>query len=126
MQDSDTCILCDQEAETIDHIILGCSFSRVVWYLCLSRLHLQDLVLLQDGRALEWWLMLRKRLCKTLRPAFDSLFFLVGWTLWKERNRRTFDGVMLSPQQVADAIISEGQRWCAAGRAKLGVLLALA
>jgi len=26
------------------------------------------------------------------RKGFDSLFFLVEWRLWKERNRRTFNG----------------------------------
>lgn len=30
------CIFCDQAAETMDHIILGCVFSREVWNLCLS------------------------------------------------------------------------------------------
>jgi hypothetical protein len=35
--------MCDQEPETMDHIIPGCAFSREVWHLCLARLHLQGL-----------------------------------------------------------------------------------
>jgi hypothetical protein len=27
------------------------------------------------------------------RKGFDSVFLLVGWRLWKERNRRMFDGI---------------------------------
>jgi hypothetical protein len=34
----------------------------------------------------------RKLVAKHVRKGFDSLVFLVGWRLWKERNVRTFTG----------------------------------
>ena len=33
------CYLCDQEVETIDHIIASCSYSREVWHRILQVLH---------------------------------------------------------------------------------------
>jgi hypothetical protein len=43
-----------------------------------------------DGdHAIAWWLWVRKLIPKPLRRGFDS-FFLMGWTLWKEHNARTF------------------------------------
>ena len=34
------CFLCDQEEDTVDHILLQCVFARQVWYLCMCRMHL--------------------------------------------------------------------------------------
>jgi hypothetical protein len=33
------CLLCDQEEETVQHILVACVFSRQVWFLALSRVH---------------------------------------------------------------------------------------
>lgn len=48
LQDSPTCVICDQLLKTMDHIVLGCVFSREVWCLLLTKLHLQDIVLVQE------------------------------------------------------------------------------
>lgn len=123
LQDSNLCITCDQEAQTIDHILLGCCYSKEVWHFCLDRLHLQGYVVLTDEPALQWWLRRRKGLPKLARPGFDTLFFLIGWMLWKQRNARTFDGASTSAQQLAALIIEEAKVWFLAGYRKLGVLL---
>jgi len=90
LQPDDTCIMCDQGVETIDHILLTCCYSREVWHCWLSRLHLCDVAPLQDDLAIPWWLRVRKLLSKSIRKDFDSFFFLMGWSLWKEWNDRTF------------------------------------
>ena len=81
LQDSNACVSCDQAPETMDHILLGCVFSRQVWVICLARVHLQDFVTVVEDQAMLWWLTNRKRIPKALRRGFDSLFFLVGWSL---------------------------------------------
>jgi hypothetical protein len=68
----------------MDHILLQCYFSREVW-------HLQEIVIINDEPALQWWLWTRKLIPKPIRRGFDSLFFLIGSMLWKERNVRTFN-----------------------------------
>ena len=104
LQDSNTCIICDQEAETMDHILLGCSFSREVWDSWIRRLHLQNDIIVREEVAMDWWLHNRKMTPKPIRRGFDSLFFLVGWLLWKERNARTFDGAATSVAQLGALI----------------------
>jgi len=86
LQESNICIICDQAVETMDHIILGCVFSREVWASCLRRFRLQDRVLVQESDIMQWWTDSRRCLPKSIRRGFDSLFFLVGWTLWKCEN----------------------------------------
>jgi hypothetical protein len=37
ISDDDTCALCDQDAETIDHLLVACVFSREVWFKAFRR-----------------------------------------------------------------------------------------
>ena len=37
------CPLCDQDDETINHILVGCSFSRQLWFHMLQALHITNL-----------------------------------------------------------------------------------
>lgn len=91
------CIFCNQQEETIDHIILGCVFSREVWARCLQ------IYRLDSTSFMQWWIQSRKSLSKPIQRAFDSLFFLIGWRIWKERNSRTFDGVQKTAAQLVQA-----------------------
>jgi hypothetical protein len=49
------------------------------------------------------------------RRGFDSLVLLVSWEVWKERNRRTFDGHSMTPTHLLGVIRDEGDSWIAAG-----------
>jgi hypothetical protein len=60
LQDSNTCIICDQGAETMDHVLLGCSLSREVWDYWLRKLHLQYDIAVEDLPVIQWWLRSRK------------------------------------------------------------------
>jgi len=57
---------------------------------------------------MEWWLRSRKFVPKAVPRRFDSLFFLVGWLIWKERSARTFDGQSSSAAQLVQKIVGEG------------------
>ena len=109
----------------MDQLIIGCAYSREVWNILLTRLHLQDVVIVQEESMLQWWLRNRKLVEKHVRKGFDSLFFLIGWALWKERNARTFDGKSLSPAGLAIRIQEEANQWCLAGYKHLLSLLEL-
>jgi hypothetical protein len=54
-------------SETMDHILLQCYFSREVWHVWLDRLHLQEIVIINDEPALQWWLWTRKLIPKPIR-----------------------------------------------------------
>ena len=120
LQNSDVCALCDQAPETCRHLILGCVFSRAVWVILLHPIHL--LVLAPDSEAdiAEWWLHQRRRLDGASRTLFDSLLLLIAWSLWKERNNRTFGRPTSSVHSVVQAVIREGQDWVLGGFAPVG------
>jgi len=75
---------------------------------------------------MEWWIGNRKLVPKFFRRGFDSFVLLIGWSLWKERNHRTFQAGATSPPSLAMLIKEEAERWCAAGNAHLSRLLARA
>ena len=50
----DACFLCDQQAETIDHIIVQCPFARQLWVKAAAALGGQVQQQL-DGTMVEWW-----------------------------------------------------------------------
>lgn len=52
LQDSDTCVICDQESETMDHIMLGCIYSQEVWDCWFRKQHLNDVVRVHQQKPL--------------------------------------------------------------------------
>ena len=64
---------------------------------------------------MQWWLRCRKLVPKAARRGFDSLFFLIEWLIWKERNARTFGRDTTSPAGLQVVIQEEINAWCLAG-----------
>ena len=84
--------LCAQLPETIDHLLICCSFSRDIWFRLLRKFGWEAVTLdPQVNNLAIWWIAARKRIPKENRRCFDSLVVLTCWLLWKERNDRTFD-----------------------------------
>jgi hypothetical protein len=56
MDHPDRCPLCDQQDETVQHILVTCVFARDVWFRTLSRLGLQYLTPTSNATVFqEWW-----------------------------------------------------------------------
>jgi hypothetical protein len=97
LQDSATYVLCDQEIESMDHILIGCCFSREVWYHWLRKLHLKGVIVVQQKPSMQWWLSSGKLVPKMLRRGFDSFFFLLGGCFG--RNERCEPSAAWRPRQ---------------------------
>uniref|UniRef100_A0A0D3HWB1 Reverse transcriptase zinc-binding domain-containing protein n=1 Tax=Oryza barthii TaxID=65489 RepID=A0A0D3HWB1_9ORYZ len=63
----------------------------------------------------DWWIATRWRFQNTYRTDFDSLFMLICWLIWKERNTRIFQHIAKSVDWLADDINEEIAIWRAAG-----------
>jgi len=77
LQARETCFLCDQDQETIDHIIAACPFTRELWHHILQALGLQ----LPAGTAssLAWWQRIRSLTNVQWRKGLDTRYLL--WSL---------------------------------------------
>lgn len=115
LQNDDSCILCLQCSETLEHILLGCVFSREVWDRLLSRLRLAALAAGGDVDIFIWWNWARRRVPRACRKGFDALVMLTCWMLWKERNARTFRNEAASARDLTLKIVQEAELWLRCG-----------
>jgi hypothetical protein len=115
------CYLCDQEPENIDHIITECSFSRQIWWSILMAFGV-DSSQVGGGTILEWWQRWRRRWIGVKRKGADTLFGLVAWELWKERNARLFRNESATSAQFLAKVKQIADLWIRAGARQLGAL----
>ena len=125
LQQTAVCSLCGQQDETSDHLLLACVYSREVWFRLLSIANLQQHVPGTDGTLADWWLETRSIIQADVRKPFDSIVLLVTWKIWKERNRRTFDGAQRLCSLLLKRIQEEMESWVAAGYRLLSPLVHL-
>jgi hypothetical protein len=97
---------CDQEDETIDHLIMACIFARQFWYLIMRQVGLHSLVpgpndLFFD----EWWEKVHLTTSALTRRGLNSLIILGAWILCNQRNRCVFDG---DPPNMTESLIILG------------------
>jgi hypothetical protein len=98
--------------------------TKISWDHWLRKLHRQEVIVVQEESVMQWWLRCRKLVSKAARRGFDSLFFLIGWLIWKERNARTFGRDATSPAGLQVVIQEEIHAWCLAGYKHLRTLMA--
>ncbi|CAN1229732.1 hypothetical protein LINPERPRIM_LOCUS3181 [Linum perenne] len=103
------CVLCCSDVETIDHLLIHCSFSTKVWKMFSSALsfsgpfplHVQELVRSWKGmNCLASW-----------SEMFDVLLHACSWFLWLERNDRIFKDREKSEDQVVYKIFYAIGTW---------------
>jgi len=101
----DTCFLCDQDQETIDHIIAACPFTRELWHHILQALGLQ----LPAGTAssLAWWQRIRSLTNVQWRKGLDTRDLL--WSLGRFGKSVTPDASATPRQQSSSC--SSSSRW---------------
>ena len=116
LQDDDTCVLCAQMSETIDHLLIACPFTREVWFRLLRRLGWETLAPdSQSTSFVRWWFGARKQIPKDNRRCLDTLITLTSWLLWKERNDRTFNRRVRTIDDVLTWVYDEIDAWLQAG-----------
>jgi hypothetical protein len=79
--------LCDQDEETIDHLLVSCVFAKQFWFEFLRQANLQGLAP-QSGTVsfLDWWTQATDRSMGMEKRGINSLIILGAWTLWKHWN----------------------------------------
>lgn len=110
------CILCDQDPETADHLFVSCCFTKQVWHAICGVLNAGFTLPTAQVQMLDWWLQLRSGHNHLRQRGIDSIFMLVTWCIWKERNGRTFGSRPASNlAQIIEVIVNEGKLWVKAG-----------
>lgn len=109
----DACPLCNQEQESIDHLLIACVFARSMWFEVLTAWGQEDRAPGPDDRLLPWCaaLALGQQNSKDL----NTFAMLVLWETWQHRNAVVFDNASPSLQDVLLQIIQVAREWVLAG-----------
>ena len=96
------CKLCRIHPETVQHLLLECSFATAVreqvfaWNGTIGRPPTDTSLGINS-----WWEEAIRTIPKEKRREASGAFIYSMWGTWKERNRRTFRNTALLPVQVA-------------------------
>lgn len=72
------CFLCDEDEDTVDHLLMKCIYARQVWYLCFRKARINWKWLPSRLDRLEtWWSTTRKLIATRYTKGFDSLVTIV-------------------------------------------------
>jgi len=112
----DRCLLCDQEEENIQHLLIGCVFARQFWFELLQIVGLAALAPQPEVPSFDdWWDKAASTVDGDTRKGLNSLIILGAWTIWKLRNDCVFNGAAPSiPVALAQAR-EEAHLWSLAG-----------
>ena len=96
------CYLCDHAQETIDHIVVSYPYTREVL----------NLIYQAFGRVfppatqsiIKWWRRVRADWTGSRRSGIDSLFALISWEVWKQRNACCFRDAAVTPADLLPII----------------------
>ena len=99
----------------MQHLLIGCSFSRMVWHEVFSTLRLTSSIPLGHEPFFDWWKASTSSAPPSLRKGTASLVIIVAWTLWKHRNACTFDGIRPLVTDASRAALAEAATWATAG-----------
>jgi hypothetical protein len=121
------CPLCDQEEETIDHLLVNCVFAREFWFFLFRQVGLQNLSPQSPDLSFHAWWDDASSISEVglKRQGVNSLIILGAWTIWNHRNSCVFDG---AAPNLAKALILAGEErhlWSMAGARGLSFLAAL-
>jgi hypothetical protein len=110
------CPFCDQEEETINHLLLDCVFASEVWATVAAAAGKPDWAPRRGESIVKWCAETggSGRASKETR----TVSTLVLWELWKHRNAIVFDAASPSTSRVISNIRAEGMAWKQAGMIK--------
>jgi len=98
-----TCTFCALQPESIDHVLLSCTYSQQIWRSFASEMG-QSLIFpasfkqhYESWMGLSWKNGLRKKL-------WASTFFAVAWTIWLTRNEILFQNQIFNHMAICQSI----------------------
>jgi hypothetical protein len=119
-------LLRDQEEENIQHLLVGCVFTRQFWFSLLQRFGLSTLTPQpQDISFDDWWEKPEASVAGELRKGLNSLIILGAWSIWRHRNDCVFNGTVPNMATAVILAMDEVQLWSLAGARDVSLLSAM-
>ena len=105
------CCLCCFEGETVDHLLLLCPISYVLWSFLFRSFHVAWVIPRSVKDLLFGW---RNWFGKHHSDIWNLAPLCLMWTVWLERNSRTFEDAVCSTDQLLEKFASSLFDWARA------------
>lgn len=99
----DKCTLCGEANECCDHLLLHCPFSWNLWQWWMNIWGISWAFPSKIRSSYEQWQFPRGGIL--FKKVWKASFFVIMWTIWKERNMRIFDNKLSSREEVRDLVL---------------------
>ncbi|KAL9672249.1 hypothetical protein QQ045_028499 [Rhodiola kirilowii] len=93
-----SCVLCEKEQETADHLLIHCSWSWLLWSMCLQWWGAAWVMPEKVKALLESWIIEGRK--KSYKRLWKTLCYAVLWSIWDERNKRCFQKKKRSTMEI--------------------------
>ncbi|XP_028064362.1 uncharacterized protein LOC114267521 [Camellia sinensis] len=103
------CVLCRNDAETVNHVLLWCPFVWQVWSTVLNWWGIQWAVPGNVEGLLHWWMGFKWR--KFEDRIWKVIPLAVMWSTWKLRNEVIFSGKQLCVAEFCELILARVAFW---------------
>ena len=102
------CCLCCSDGETVDHLLLHCPSSHVLWSFLFRSFHVNWVIPRNVKELLFGW---HNWFGKHHYDIWNLAPLCLMWIVWLERNSRTFEDVMCSTDQLLEKFASSLFDW---------------
>lgn len=108
-RDSNLCPLCMSEPESAEHLLLHCSVSSQIWswWTGLWQINWVSPLSLRDAFTQWFW----PKNSPFFKKVWSAVFFIILWTLWKERNQQIFSNNSSSVKTLKDMVLMRLGWW---------------
>ena len=103
------CFLCLSEVETVDHLLLHCAKTRVLWNLLFFLFGVAWILSCSLKETLLGWR--GAFVGKAREKPWQMASLCIFWTLWKERNMLAFGNEELSLQRLKNSFVCNFWFW---------------
>lgn len=103
------CPLCNSASETVDHLLLQCSYSWQVWCWWMNLWGVSWTPPSSLMANFKQWAI--SRVDPFFKKVWLAVFYIIIWSLWKERNGRIFNGTSFTIEKTCDMILTRLGWW---------------
>lgn len=105
---NENCMLCYCHFETTTHLLTLCNYTEAVWNMIAAKMQMPNFMHMGAATGPNAWVTkLAKTGSKHERNMKLGVLFYFWWNIWKERNRRTFEGQERSVPCLATQILDD-------------------
>jgi ABC-type long-subunit fatty acid transport system fused permease/ATPase subunit len=102
------CCMCKAAEETVDHLLLHCGVAREIWSFVFRSFGIDGVLLNSFTELLfGWW----NWFGKSSSSVWNLIPSCLIWTIWRERNSRTFENIEVSVGKIIEIFFRSLYDW---------------